>query len=211
MSKGIETRERILEKAFRQASRDGLEGLSIGSLAESLAMSKSGLFAHFGSKEALQVEVLRSTARTFEAEVIAPALKSPRGEARVVALHGRWVAWLLGPAQECGCLFMQASVELDDRPGPAREFLVTMQRQFLGVLAKAARIAVEDGQFRSDLDSKLFAFQWYGLVQVWQHSRRLLRDPAADDLLASGFHHLLASSRVLARDSATLPSHPHHG
>jgi AcrR family transcriptional regulator len=176
-----------------------LEGLSIGTLAETLGMSKSGLFAHFGSKEALQVELLRATSARFESEVIRPALHAPRGEARVRALHELWVAWLLGPCGQGGCLFTQASVELDDRPGLARDVLVGIQRQFLGVLAKAARIAVEEGHFGQDVDPKLFAFQWYGLVQAWERSRRLLRDPAADDMLSTGFRHLL--------DSALLPQY----
>ena len=109
MSKGNETRARILRHAARVASRDGLGGLSIGELAAQLRMSKSGLFAHFGSKEDLQIEVLRAASAEFAQRVIAPALKQPRGPARLRAIFEGWLAWASDPDVPGGCVFAGAS------------------------------------------------------------------------------------------------------
>src|SRR5215212_5750308 len=106
MSKGEQTRERILDRAFRLASRDGLEGLSIGVLAGELGLSKSGLFAHFGSKEELQLEVLREAAARFESQVMRPAFKAARGEPRVRALFENWVHWVQDASSPGGCVFL---------------------------------------------------------------------------------------------------------
>jgi AcrR family transcriptional regulator len=195
MSKGAHTRERIIEHAYRVATRDGLQGLSIGSLASDLGLSKSGLFAHFGSKEVLQVEVLRAGAAEFERTVIRPALQAPRGEPRVQALFESWLAWMERANRECGCLLVNASVELDDRPGPPRDYLAATERQFLGVLAKAARIAIEEGHFRSDVDPKQFAFVWKGIMLAYHEAVRLLRDPTAASLARSAFARLVAWAR----------------
>jgi AcrR family transcriptional regulator len=198
MTKGLETRERIVEHAARLASRDGLEGVSIGVLAHELGLSKSGLFAHFGSKEALQLEILRSTAEHFEAEVILPAIQAPRGEPRVRALFERWKAWHARADDPGGCVFMAASVELDDRPGAPRDYLAGVLKQFMGVLTKAALVAMQEGHFRGDLDPKVFAFEWHGLMASWNQSRRLFRDPAADFYLNAAFERLLHSARLPA-------------
>src|SRR5215831_17925269 len=144
MSKGEETRERILDRAFRTATRDGLGGLSIGTLASELGMSKSGLFSHFGSKEDLQIEVLRAASQRFEEYVWRPALKAPRGEPRLRKLVERWLLWVNEPSMPGGCLFVAAGVELDDREGRARDFLVGEQKKLCASLAKAAQIAVEE-------------------------------------------------------------------
>ncbi|HKV07988.1 MAG TPA: TetR/AcrR family transcriptional regulator, partial [Thermoanaerobaculia bacterium] len=94
MGKGAETRERIVEQALRLASRDGLEGLTIGSLSSELGLSKSGLFAHFGSKDELQLQVLRAAVERFEEAVVEPALAAPRGEPRLRSFFERWLAWM---------------------------------------------------------------------------------------------------------------------
>src|SRR5262245_18736136 len=124
MTKGASTRERILERAYRLASRDGLEGLSLGRLAAEIGLSKSGLFAHFQSKEELQVEVLRQAAQRFIEVVWGPALRAPRGEPRLRQLFTGWLRWLDDPTSPGGCVFAAASVELDDHDGRARDFLV---------------------------------------------------------------------------------------
>jgi AcrR family transcriptional regulator len=108
MSKGLETKEKILERAYLLASKDGLEGLTIGTLADALAMSKSGLFAHFGSKEELQVAVLQHAAQLFEQEVVVPAFKAPRGEPRVKKLLENWLEWASGSSAPGGCIFVAA-------------------------------------------------------------------------------------------------------
>src|ERR1700759_3366835 len=122
-SKGAETRERILTRAIQLASQRGLEGLSIGDRAADLGLSKSGLFAHFGSKEDLQVEVLRAAGSRWEQSVWKPALKAAAGRPRLVAFFEHWLRWISDPTWPGGCLFMAAATELDDREGKARDFL----------------------------------------------------------------------------------------
>lgn len=196
MSKGDGTRGRILDEAIAVASVDGITGLTLGRLAESVGMSKSGLFAHFRSKEELQLQVLDETIARFQARVVAPALREPRGEARVRALFDRWLAWADDPGMPGGCLFLQASAELDDQPGPPRERLVAAQREWQAFLAEAARRAVEVGDFRADLDPALFAFQLKALVLARHDAARLLGDPAADATARRAFAALLATVRA---------------
>ncbi len=193
MSKGTETRERIVEHAYRVATRDGLEGLSIGTLATDLGLSKSGLFAHFGSKEALQVDVLKAASESFEELAIRPALHAPRGEPRVRALFELWLQWMDRPENVCGCLLTAAAAELDDRPGPPRDYLNFTEKQHMGMLVKAARLAVGEGHFRPDTDTKLFAFEWKGIMLAYHQLTRLLRDPAAESLARAAFERLIAS------------------
>src|SRR5262245_33065172 len=151
MGKGAETRERILDQAVRVASRDGLEALSIAGLASELGLSKSGLFAHFGSKDALQVQVLEAATARFRESVIRPALRATRGEPRLTALFERWVAWTDDPDIPGGCVLVAAAAEFDDRPGPQRDYLVASQRDWLATLAKAVSLAIEVGHFRADV------------------------------------------------------------
>jgi len=194
MSKGDDTRDRILHRAFRMASRDGLEGLSIGGLATALAMSKSGLFAHFGSKEELQLEVLRAAARRFEDGVVRPAFRAPRGTPRIRHLLENWVRWANSPDAAGGCLFVTAAIELDDRAGRPRDFLVTAQKQLLEAVARSASLAIEAGHFRKDLECQQFAFELYALLLGYHHAKRLLRDPRAETALRTGFERLLADA-----------------
>jgi AcrR family transcriptional regulator len=196
MSKGDDTRERILHRAFRMASRDGLEGLSIGGLATALAMSKSGLFAHFGSKEELQLEVLRAAARRFEDTVVRPAFRAPRGTPRIRHLLENWVRWANSPDAAGGCLVVTASVELDDRAGRPRDFLVAAQKQILDALARSAQMAIEVGHFRPDLDCRQFAFELYSLLLGYHHAKRLMRDANAETALRTGLERLLNDAAV---------------
>ena len=196
MGKGAETRERILEQAIRLASRDGLEGLTIGTLSSELGLSKSGLFAHFGSKDELQLQVLQAAVERFEETVIRPALKAPRGEPRVRALLENWLVWENDRSMPGGCPLIAASVELDDRPGPLRDFLVTAQRRRYEFMAKAARLAVEAGHFRADLDPEQLAFEINGIVLSYHHSHRMLHDPKAGERARDAFTRLLNDSRA---------------
>jgi AcrR family transcriptional regulator len=194
VSKGEETRERIVERAFRLASRDGLSGLSIGKLATELGLSKSGLFAHFGSKEGLELEVLKAAAARFTEQVMKPAFAAPRGVARLRKLFKGWMTWANDPAQPGGCVFLAAAAELDDVDGPPRDFLVSSQAGLLAALAKAARLAIETGELRSDLDCEQFAFETLGVVMAYHHARRLLRDPKADTRAKHAFERLLSTN-----------------
>jgi len=198
MSKGEETRERILERAFRLASREGLQGLSIGVLATELGLSKSGLFAHFGSKEDLQIEILRAAAAQFEERVMRPAFKAARGEPRIRQLFDNWMRWLNDPGSPGGCIFLAAATELDDKPGRPRDFLVGTQKQLMAAMARSARLAMEVGHFGADVDAEQFAFELYSLLMGASHWKRLLHDPRAESRARVGFDRLLASSRVTA-------------
>jgi AcrR family transcriptional regulator len=191
MSKGEQTRERILERAFRLAGREGLEGLSIGALASDLGLSKSGLFAHFGSKEDLQIAVLAAAAQRFQAAVIQPAVRATRGVARVRRLFDGWLTWSMDPSLPGGCLFISAATELDDREGRARDFLVGSQRELLDFIAGTARQAIEQGEFRKDLDCEDFAFDLYALMLGFNHSRRLLRDSRSEERTRAAFERLV--------------------
>src|SRR5262245_47534509 len=178
MAKGAATRGNILEHAAALSTRVGLEGLTIGSLADDLSLSKSGLFAHFRSKEALQVQVLEAASAHFIDTVIRPALAQKRGEPRVRALFERWLASTTAPG---GCLFVAAAAELDDQMGPPRERLVQLQKDWLDVLAGAVRIAIAEGHFRKDVDPEQFAHDLYGVALAYHHASRLLRDPRAKE------------------------------
>ncbi len=193
MAKGDETRQAILTRAFAIANVVGLSGLSIGRLAEDTGLSKSGLFAHFGSKEALDVAVVGEATRQFVHDVLVPALAQPRGEPRVRELFRGWLRWGQRPG---GCFFVGASAELDDRTGPARQALVQACKDWLDELATAARIAVHEGHFRADLDTSQFAFELYGLMVGGHTFLRFLRDPAAQARIDTSFERLLASARA---------------
>jgi AcrR family transcriptional regulator len=184
-----------LDQAFRLAARDGLEGLSLSALAGEIGMSKSGLFAHFKSKEALQVALLEQAQRTFETEVWSKVVKAPRGEPRIKKLFDTWIAWVDQPSLPGGCLFMAASAELDDHEGPPRDVLVAGQRNLLDAVAKAARLAVNEGHFDKKLDCDQFAFELQGILFSYNHYRRLLADRSARSRAQRAFDALLARSR----------------
>ncbi len=198
MGKGEDTRDAILERAVQLASEVGLDGLTIGRLASALDLSKSGLFAHFASKEGLQLATLDRAAERFTEVVIRPALEAPRGEPRLRALVERWLAWPVEVPQPGGCIFVQAAVELDDRPGPARERLVALQREWLRVLATAVKIGVAEGHFRRDVDAEQVAFELYGIMLSTHHASRLLGDPRATTRARRAVERLFASCRTHA-------------
>lgn len=196
MAKGEATRQAILSRAFSLAKLVGVSGLSIGRLAEDMGLSKSGLFAHFGSKEKLDVAVVDEAARQFVEDVVVPALREPRGEPRVRAMFERWSEW---GQREGGCFFVGASAELDDRPGPARERLQQAIRDWVDTLATAARIAISEGHFRADLVPEQFAFDLYGIMLAGQTFSRFLRDPATAGRARTAFEQLLIGARAEAR------------
>lgn len=192
--KGERTRETILDRAVVLASELGLEGLSLGRLAEDLDLSKSGLFAHFDSKEALQIQTLDRAAERFSEVVVRPALAAPRGEPRIRTFFERWLHWQeLAP--QAGCIFVAAAAELDDRPGPVRERLVELQREKLQFLARAAELAQGAGHFRADLDVAQFAFELHGIMLAYHEASRLLSDAKATRRAREAFERLLASAR----------------
>ena len=193
MGKGEETRRAIIDEALELASTVGLEKLTIGALAGTTGMSKSGLFAHFRSKEQLQLQVLAEARQRFIEMVIAPAMQKPRGEARLRSIFEstmkQWEEDLPG-----GCIFHAVSAELDDQPGPARDYLVETQRDYADTLRRAAEIAVEEGEFRKDLDLDQFVFELGSITAAYHHFGRLLGDPEADQRARKMFQGLLARS-----------------
>jgi len=199
VSKGHQTRETILQTALASASTVGLAGLSIGELAKSVGMSKSGLFSHFESKENLQLEVLRAAVSHFINVVVAPALRQPRGEPRVRALFDNWFDWSSKSSLPGGCLFISSASEFDDQPGLIRDYLVSTQRDWLSTLSHAARIAVEEGHFRKNLDCEQLAHDLYSILLAYHHFSRLLRVPGAKKRALHSFEQLLDASRPVSR------------
>lgn len=198
MSKGEHTRQVILDEATRVASQVGLGGLTIGTLAERTQLSKSGLFAHFRSKESLQEQVLAHASARFVDLVVRPAVQAPRGEPRVRELFERWLAWCRD-ALPGGCLFFQAAMELDDQPGSARDRLARDQRDWLDTIARVFRTGITEGEFRPDADPEQFAQDLDGVLLAYTLTSRLLRDAAAEDRARRAFTALLAAARQPAR------------
>ncbi len=190
LPKGLATRAAILECAVGLASQMGLEGLSIGALAEVAGMSKSGVFAHFGSREELQIAVIREYHRRFEDEVFFPAMLEARGLPRLRALFERWLR-RVSVEVDSGCIYISGAVEFDDRPGPVRDALVGMIRAWQGALQRAIRIAVDAGHLRSDTDVTQMSFEMHGLILALHHDARLLRATGAPDRARAGFERIV--------------------
>jgi len=197
--KGEQTRDAILESALKLASRIGLEGLTIGTLAEETSLSKSGLFAHFGSKEALMLRTLEYAAERFREVVVRPTLAAPRGEPRLRAYFEALLEWPQAVAQPGGCIFLSAAAEFDDRPGPVRDRVRAMWRDRIAFVAGATRRAIEAGHFRRDVDPDQLAFELEGIGLAWHHTSHLLRDPKADERAHRAFEALVAEARAPRR------------
>jgi len=190
MRKGELTRAAILDVALDLASRDGLEGLTIGLLADRMNMSKSGVFAHFGSREDLQLEVLKLYHHRFEQEVFFPSVKEPRGIARLRAMFARWVK-RVSVEVASGCIYISGAVEYDDRPGPIREELMAMVQAWQGALLRCVRQAVECGDLKADTDPQQLVYEMYGLILALHHDARFLRIPGALERASIGFNRLI--------------------
>jgi AcrR family transcriptional regulator len=210
MSKGAQTRREIVDRALALAGEVGLEGLSLGTLAADVRLSKSGLFAHFKSKETLQLEVLQRAIERFVGEVVLPALARPRGEPRVLALFDGYLAWIRGRERRGTCLFIALSQEYDDRPGLVRDLLVKSQRDWHLTLARAAGIAVAEGHFRADLDVEQFAYEVVGIGMAFQQLFKLLDHPHAEQRARAAFEALVARSRRGPSGGASRAEPPAH-
>jgi AcrR family transcriptional regulator len=189
--KGQQTRAAILDAALGLASHMGLEGLSIGALAEVTQMSKSGVFAHFGSREELQISVVREYHAKFEEEVFYPALRQPRGLPRLRALFERWVK-RVSVEIDSGCIYISGAVEFDDRPGPVRDALVSMVRAWHAAMERAIRLAVDEGHLKPETDVMQMLFETHGLILALHHDARFLRQSGALDRAHRAFEHVLA-------------------
>ena len=191
LMKGRQTRATILDAALALASHMGLEGLSIGALAEVTQMSKSGVFAHFGSREELQISVVREYHAKFDEEVFRPALKLPRGLPRLHAMFDRWVK-RVAVEIDSGCIYISGAVEFDDRPGPVRDALVAMVQTWQRALERAIRIAIDEGHLRADTDAHQVLFEVHGLILALHHDARFLRHPGAVERARTAFEHVLS-------------------
>ncbi len=190
MDKGVQTRDRILERAFRLASRDGIEGLTLGTLASDLGMSKSGLFAHFASKEHLQLEVLRVATQRFEEKVVRPSLLLPRGLPRLDRFFRLWLDWLRDP-ESSGCIFVVAATESDDQESEVGRYLAERHELLLQTMGRLVRAAVQERQLRAGVDTSQIAFEIHGIVLAAHFARRLLRDPDATNRALRAYERLL--------------------
>lgn len=190
LQKGQQTRATILEAALGLASSIGLEGLSIGALAEVTQMSKSGVFAHFGSREELQISVIREYHNKFEEEVFFPAIREPRGLPRLRALFENWIK-RVSIELDSGCIYISGAVEFDDRPGPVRDALATMVRAWHAALEKSISIAVEEGHLQPDTDPLQMLFETHGLILALHHDARFLKLPGALDRARAGFERIV--------------------
>ncbi len=206
LQKGQQTRAAILEVALGLASHMGLEGLSIGALADAMHMSKSGVFAHFGSREELQISVIREYHAKFEEEVFFPALREARGLPRLRALFERWIR-RVSVELDSGCIYISGAVEFDDRPGPVRDALVSMVRAWHLALARAIRMSIKEGHLRADTDAEQMLFELHGHILALHHDARFLRLPGALDRARTGFERVVSFYATgVARAEPVAPS-----
>ena len=175
-SKGIRTRESILRVAVDLASVEGLEGLTIGRLADELKMSKSGLFAHFGSKEELQLATIEMARQIFVDHIIRPALAEPEGMQRLLRLCHGWLGHVEGKVFKGGCFFTAASLEFDSRTGPVRDAIADAMKAWLGTLARAITAAKKARHLKAAIDPEEFAFEIYSLAMGANWALQLLED-----------------------------------
>ena len=190
LQKGQQTRAAILEAALGLASHMGLEGLSIGALADVTKMSKSGVFAHFGSREELQIAVVTEYHAKFEEEVFFTAIREQRGLPRLHAMFGNWVR-RVSVEVDSGCIYISGAVEFDDRPGPVRDALVGMVKAWHAALHKAMVLAVDAGHLRADADLEQILFELHGLILSLHHDARFMRRPGALERAGRGFDRIV--------------------
>jgi AcrR family transcriptional regulator len=198
--KGESTRAAIIEQALALARREGLEGLTIGALAERLDMSKSGVFAHFGSREELQLSVLKQYVARFIDLVLRPAVLRPRGLPRLRALLENWLA-LLAEEIEAGCILIAGASEYDDRPGPLHDALVAVVESWKGEVLRAIRQAQDEGHLDPRADAHQMVFEIYGLMLMLHQDARLLHSSDSVQRARTALARLLESARPQDRDS----------
>ena len=191
LPKGQQTKAAIVDAALRMAAQVGLEGLSIGSLAEAMGMSKSGVFAHFGSRDELQISVVREYYARFEAQVFQPAMMQPRGLPRVRALFEHWMRFTSAEL-DSGCIFISGAVEFDDRPGPVRDALAEAVGAWIDAMTRAVAQAGEQGHLLASADPRQISFEIHALILALHYEARFMRRPGSMERAVQGFHNILA-------------------
>ena len=204
MGAGNTSRERILDAGANLLSVSGFSGLTLGVLAESSQISKSGLFAHFKSKDEMQIALLSKTAQLARDTVVAPAMRKPEGLPRLQALVENWLGWTRRAKLEGGCAFTAGIFELDDQPGPVRDHLLTLETEFFNVLRSLVREAVEAGHLWNELDQSQFLWELNGIYLSHHASSRFFHDKRADAHASAAFQSLLERSAAVKTES---PSH----
>lgn len=189
--KGQQTKAVIIDAALGLASQIGLDGLSIGALAEVTGMSKSGVFAHFGSREDLQISVIREYHDRFEAEVFYAAMQKKRGVPRLQAMFDNWMVQTSAEI-DSGCIYISGAVEFDDRTGPVRDALASSVTTWQTALRRAVELAQAEGQLSQASDAHQIAFEIHGLILALHYEARFLRNPDAAERARRGFSHILA-------------------
>jgi AcrR family transcriptional regulator len=202
LQKGQQTKAAIVDAALGLATQIGLEGLSIGALAEVMQMSKSGVFAHFGSREELQISVVREYHHRFEEEVFYPAMSVPRGLPRLRALFDNWMK-RTSVEIDSGCIYISGAVEFDDRPGPVRDALASSVSTWLAAMRRAIDIAVEEGHLRADTDANQMRFEVHSLILALHYEARFLRSPDSLQCAVTAFDGIV---RRYSAETSTPPS-----
>ena len=199
LQKGQQTKAAIVDAALGLATQIGLEGLSIGALAEVMQMSKSGVFAHFGSREELQISVVREYHHRFEEEVFYPAMSVPRGLPRLRAMFDNWMK-RTSVEIDSGCIYISGAVEFDDRPGPVRDALASSVSTWLTAMGRAIEIAIEEGHLRADTDADQMRFEIHSLILALHYEARFLRTPDSLQRAVAAF------DGIVQRYSTIVPS-----
>ena len=192
--KGQQTKAAIIDAALGLASQIGLEGLSIGALAEITGMSKSGVFAHFGSREELQISVVREYHDRFEREVFYPAMQAPRGIPRLQAMFNNWMVQTSNEI-DSGCIYISGAVEFDDRTGPVRDALASSVTSWQAAVRRALEQAQIEGHLTADVDPLQIAFEIHGLILALHYEARFLKVPGATERARQGFAAILERYR----------------
>ncbi len=191
LQKGQQTKAVIVEAALGLATHIGLEGLSIGALADITGMSKSGVFAHFGSREELQISVIREYHTRFEQEVFYPAMEAPRGVARLRALFDNWMK-RTSIEIDSGCIYISGAIEFGDRTGLVRDALVNSVMTWHAAMKRAIEQCKELGQLRDEVSAEQMLFEIHGLILALHYEARFLQTPGSIDRAITGFNNILA-------------------
>jgi AcrR family transcriptional regulator len=199
LQKGQQTKAAIIEAALGLATHVGLEGLSIGALADVMGMSKSGVFAHFGSREELQVSVIHEYHHCFEQEVFYPAMSAPRGVPRLRAMFDNWMK-RTSIEIDSGCIYISGAIEFDERSGPVRDALAHSVLTWHAAMKRAIRQAKDLGQLHADVVEDQMLFEVHGLILALHYEARFLKNPGSIARAVTGF------DNILARFSAQAPA-----
>lgn len=195
MQKREKTHQHLLRHGLELVSSHGFAGVSVGELADRAKLSKSGVFVHFGSSEALQLELLRAAAELARREVVEPAMQAPPGLTRLRRLFDRWLGWAPRSGLPGGCPFVSATAEFDDVEGTVRDYLVETMKGLIGVFERTIGEAIDQKELSNDVDAKALAWQIFGLYSTHHTMQRLMRDREADAVALLGFEILVQASR----------------